>query len=514
MKLTTVEEMRNIDRRAIQEIGIPEIVLMENAAREIFLNLSALIDGVQGKRICIIAGTGNNGGDAFAAARHIANAGGRPIVFVLGQPDKMTPSAGVNFNVICNMGIEIFSLAEERDWDKLLVVLKTADAAVDGLVGTGFAGELRENAQRLIAAVNKAALPVLAIDVPSGVNAENGQVAAVAVQAAVTVALGAPKWGMMFAPGSVHCGRLLSDGIGIPAELLEDIHIRQQLLQAEEVKEWLLPRPTDCHKGSCGRILVLAGSRGMTGAAVLASQAALAAGAGVVTLACPDSLNDILEVKLTEVMTLPLPDGGQGRFVKENLQPLLEAAQAYDLVLVGPGLGREEQVQELVREFVTASAKPVVLDADGIYAFREQGELLTMCRQAPVLTPHLGEMAVLLGISVPELREDLLALTREAAAEYQTVFVVKSETTIVVYPDGMAYAAGTGNPGMATAGCGDVLAGSIAGLYGQTAAGRAAPAGVYIHGSAGDLAYEERGNCLMAHDIINKISDAMARLCK
>lgn len=515
MKLTTVEEMRNIDRRAINEVGIPEVVLMENAAREVFLALEALVGGVAGKRICLLAGTGNNGGDAFGAARHIYNAGGRPKVFVLGDIARLTPSAEVNYRVICNMGIDTFNLKEERDWDKLLLVLKTADGVVDGLLGTGFHGALRDTARRAIEAVNKAGTPVLAIDVPSGINADNGQpgsAGAPAIQAAVTVTLGDPKWGMLFAPGSVHCGKLLTAGIGIPSYLLEDANIRQEVIEAGNIRQSLLVRPKDCHKGSCGRILVIAGSRGMTGAATLASSAALRVGAGIVTLACPASLNDILEVKLTEVMTLPVEDNGCGFFAPDNLDLLLDTAAGYDAVLIGPGLGRNEGTQSLVQEFVTRVKKPVILDADAIYAFREQGELLSMCHVPPILTPHLGEMATLLGMTVAELKADLLPLARQAARECNAIFVVKSETTIVVYPNGMAHVATTGNPGMATAGCGDVLAGTIAGLQKQVKPDQSPLAGVYIHGRAGDLAYGEKGNCLIASDIIGKLPAVLTEL--
>ena len=514
MKLTTVSEMRLIDKRAIEEIGVPELVLMENAAREIFAALNSLLKGVAGKRICVIAGVGNNGGDAFAAARHIANAGGSPKVFVLGSQDRMSPSAAVNFNVICNMGIQVFQLKEQGDWDKLMAVLRTAEGVLDGLLGTGFHGELKENAKKLIKIVNNSGVPVLSIDVPSGVNADNGQIGSVAIQADVTLTLGAPKWGMMFAPGSVYCGRLLTDGIGIPASLLHDGSIKQELLQGQNVKRWLLPRPSDSHKGSCGRILVVAGSRGMTGAAALASMAALRMGAGIVTLACPASLNDVLEVKLTEVMTLPLEDNGCGYLGLDNLALLLQKAADYDLLLVGPGLGRQETTGELVRELVTKVKKPVVLDADGIYAFRGRGSLLAGCAQPPVLTPHMGEMATLLGITVSKLKESLLDLTRKAAKDCNCILVVKSETTIVVYADGMAYAGNTGNPGMATAGCGDVLAGMIAGLCRQAVKDKIALAGVYIHGRAGDIAYAALGNCLLAHDVMDKIPEAVKELAE
>ncbi|MDY6053479.1 MAG: NAD(P)H-hydrate dehydratase [Anaerovibrio sp.] len=512
MKLTTVEEMRNIDKRAIEEVGIPEIVLMENASREIAKAMEEILKGVAGKRICVVAGTGNNGGDAFAAARHLANAGARVKVFVLGKPEKMSQSAATNFNVICNMGIEVFHLSSDRDWDKLLVVLNTSQGILDGILGTGFHGELRPEAQRLIEAVNKSELPVVAIDVPSGVNAANGEVKTVAIGASVTVTLGAPKWGMMFAPGSLYCGQLLCDGIGIPAGILEDKRILQEMLTKKVAKTGMLPRPIDCHKGTCGRILVVAGSKGMTGAASLASLSALKSGAGIVTLACADSLNDIFEIKLTEVMTSPQEDDGKGYLTSANSEAILQMASKYDAVLIGPGLGRNEETMKLVRDLAAKLENKLVIDADGIYAFNRQGQLLANCSQAPVLTPHLGEMAALLGISVEELKSDLLSFTRKAAADYNAIFVVKSESTIVVYPNGMAYVSSTGNAGMATAGCGDVLAGIIAGLMQQTAENMAPLTGVYVHGLAGDICFEKKGNCLMARDIVRKIPNAMKKI--
>lgn len=509
MKLPMAEEMRKIDKRSIEEIGIPEVVLMENASREIYQALNDLLATVDNKEICILAGTGNNGGDAFAAARHISNAGAKVKIFVTGDTDKMSPSAAVNFNIACNMGLDTFVLKTEHDWDKLALVLKLSDAVVDGMVGTGFSGVLRESVSRAVDMVNESGLPVLSVDIPSGVNADTGEVIGKAIKASVTLTLGAPKWGMLFSPGANYVGKLLVDGIGIPNDILEDASIQQDLLTGSLVKPLIKTRPLDCHKGTCGRVLVIAGSTGMTGAACLAAEASLKAGAGIVTLACASKLNDVFETKLTEVMTAPVGSPEKGYIGVDSLERLLELARNYDIALIGPGLGREDSTREMVRGFIEKAMLPIVIDADALYALRDYGAELKKCHFVPILTPHLGELANLLNIPVVALRENLLEYARGAAAEYNAIIVAKSESTIVVYPDGRAFVSSVGNSGMATAGSGDVLAGTIAGLCKQVETDAVALAGVYIHGRAGDLASENKGDCLVASDISGMIAKAM-----
>lgn len=283
-------------------------------------------------------------------------------------------------------------------------------------------------------------------------------------------------------------------------------------IDGELVKGMMLPRPKDCHKGTCGRVLVIAGSTGLTGAAVMASQAALRAGAGIVSLACAESLNTIFEIKLTEVMTIPVVEAEKGCIGIGALAFLLEKATQYDVVVIGPGLGRHESTMELVREFVRQTETPLIIDADGLYAFRGQCHLLKDCRHVPVLTPHLGELAALLNISVKELLQDRCNIIEKTAEENNVILVAKSEETMVAYPDGRLYITTVGNPGMATAGSGDVLAGTIAGVYCQTR-GKCAPlAGVYIHGRAGDMAYEKNGNGLIATDMIGNIGRVLLEL--
>ena len=274
----------------------------------------------------------------------------------------------------------------------------------------------------------------------------------------------------------------------------------------------LLPeRAAAAHKGSVGRVLLVAGSRGLTGAAALASSAVLAAGAGISVLATAGGLQDLFMLKLTEVMTKGLPETKAGAVGSGALEPLLEMAKSYDTVLVGPGLGREEETLETVRRFVAETEAQLVLDADALYAYRGQAAKLSECKNVPILTPHLGEMAGLLGCTVAELRAELVTRAAQAAADWQSVIVLKSECTLVAMPDGEVFFTAVGNAGMATAGSGDVLAGTIAALVAE--AGGAAPIlGVYLHGRAGDMAAEEKGEGLMAGDILANLGKARREL--
>ena len=509
MKISLSKEMHEIDKISFEEYGLPEVVLMENAGHRAAEALQTLIKGVDGKTVCVLAGSGNNGGDALCAARHIHNMGAKVKIFLTGDTKHFSEAAMAMYRALTAMEIEMHSLESDRDWDRLHFSLKFADGVLDGMLGTGFEGELRKKNLRIIEEINASTCPVLAIDVPSGVEADTGKISTVAVKADMTLALGLPKIGHFLSPGADMTGKLLVDDIGIPSALLAKKTIQQVLLDDAMAAGLLPPRARSAHKGSCGRILVVAGSCGMTGAAVLAAGAALRAGAGIVTLAVPQSVYPIVETKLTEVMTTPIPeteDGVMGG--EEALARLLSLAETHDAVLIGPGLGRADLTQELIRIFAAKVGKPLVMDADAIVAFQRQPDELSKMQQVPVLTPHLGEMAGLLGVTIPELRESLVPIVREVAAEYQCVLVVKSECTIIAYPDGDVFFTTKGNPGMATAGCGDVLAGTIAGLMMQMESGLAPLLGVYLHGLAGDLAFAERGEALIASDIREKLPAA------
>ena len=513
MNVSFAEDMRRIDAQVVQDYGLPAVALMENAGRRTAEEAAAMIGSAADKAFVVFAGGGNNGGDAFAAARHLMNMGARVKLFFTGEEERLGEAARAMYDALRAMGVEIRPLVSDRDWDRLRVSLRFADAIVDGILGTGTHGALRAPVLRLIEEINAAAKPVMAIDVPSGVEADTGRITAAAVRATRTLALGLPKVGHLLGAGANAAGELLVDDIGIPHALLEGEALRQSLITREAAAKLLPPRARDVHKGSCGRILVLAGSLGMTGAAALAAEAALRIGAGLVTLAVPERIYPVLAAKLTEAMVVPIPDEGTGYFGGiQALEAALALAQNMDAVLVGPGLGRKPETSEFVRLFAADVKAPLVMDADAIAAFIGHLDALRDLPQVPILTPHLGEFAALLGKDAEEVAADLLHEAREAARAHQAVFVVKSACTIVVYPDGDAFFTTCGNAGMATAGAGDVLAGTVVGLMRQMESGMTPIVGVYAHGRAGDLAYERSGNGLLAGDILRLLPQALWEL--
>ena len=515
MNIAFASDMRTIDERVVGEYGLPALALMENAGRRTAEETVSLIGSARGKSVCVFAGGGNNGGDAFAAARHLMNMGARVKLFFTGNEERLGDAARAMHDAVRAMGVEVRLLESDRDWDRLRVALRFADGVVDGILGTGVQGELRKPVIRLIEEMNAAGKKTLSIDVPSGVEADTGRIVSLAVQAHRTLALGLPKVGHFIGQGANYTGELLVDDIGIPRALLTGESLRQSLITQETVTKLLPVRRRDVHKGDCGRILILAGSVGMTGAAAMAAEAALRIGAGLVTLAVPERIYEILAAKLNEVMVVPIPDEGKGCFGgMEALQKSLSLAAPADAVLIGPGLGRAAETAEFVRLFAADVKAPLVMDADAIWAFAGQLTALRDLPQVPILTPHIGEFAHLLGKSAEEVRANLLQTARNAARDCQAVFVVKSECTIVVYPDGDAFFTTCGNPGMATAGSGDVLAGTIAGLMRQMESGMTPIVGVYLHGRAGDLTYERKGNGLMARDILMKLPKARKELTR
>ena len=513
MNVSFAEDMRRIDEAVAGEYGLPAAVLMENAGRRTAEEAAQLIGGAAGRVFAVFAGGGNNGGDAFAAARHLVNMGARVKLFFTGETERLGTAARAMHDAVRAMGVEVRPLASDRDWDRLRVSLRFADAVVDGILGTGTQGELRKPILRLIEDINGAGKPTISIDIPSGVEANTGRIASIAVRADRTLALGLPKVGHFLGNGANAAGQLLVDDIGIPQGLLAGEALRQSLITRDAAAKLLPARARDAHKGTCGRILVVAGSLGMTGAAALAAEAALRIGAGLVTLAVPERIYPVLAAKMTEVMVVPIPDEGKGCF--GGMQAMQEAAALAahaDAVLVGPGIGRAPETGEFVRLFAAEVKAPLVMDADAVDAFRGHLDALRDLPQVPILTPHLGEFARLLGRETEAVRDDLLNIARAAARTQQAVFVVKSACTIVVYPDGDAFFTTCGNAGMATAGAGDVLAGAIIGLMCQMESGMTPLVGVYAHGRAGDLAYEQSGNGLLAGDILRLLPAARMEL--
>ena len=511
MKLVTAAEMRELDRRAIEEVGIPSLVLMENAGRTTYQILRREFPDLPGP-VAVVAGRGNNGGDGCVVARYLAQAGVPVAVFLVAARDQVQGDARVNLEIAARLGVEIVEVREEKDLNPLAHRLARSALIVDALIGTGLNSEVRGLMRALIEEINRLRPPVLAVDIPSGLCADTGQPLGAAVQAQVTVTYGWPKIGQILPPGRDYVGRLWQVDISIPPELAQDVPV--ELADAGEMRALIPSRPFASNKGTYGHLVVLAGSEGKTGAAALTSEGALRAGAGLVTLGIPASLNDILEMKITEAMTFPLPEAEDARALgKKALKPLQNILENKTAMALGPGLGTHPETQELVRHLARDLVLPLVIDADGVNALAGDPELLQDAAGPRLLTPHPGEMARFLGTTVPEVQADRLRTAREVAARTQAVVVLKGAQTVVADPRGRVSINATGNPALASGGTGDVLTGLIGGFLAQKLTPwDAARLGVFLHGLAADYLTVRQGPLLIAGDLLRVFPEVLDKL--
>jgi NAD(P)H-hydrate epimerase len=485
--LVGAEGMRALDRRTIEALGVPGPVLMESAGRAV----AEAVLARRPRRVHVVCGAGNNGGDGLVVARHLHALGVEVDVALLGAP-RGDAAAQLE-------RARAFGVAEGRG--------EGADLIVDAIFGTGLARTVEGDAARAIQAINARAVCVVAVDLPSGLDADTGQVHGVAVRADETVTFGLPKVGLALEPGRSLAGAVSVARIGI-AERAPGVEADAELWTRAAAAQFLPERRSEGHKGSFGHVLVVAGSEGKTGAAALATRAAIRAGAGLVTLACPAGLNDVLEEKCTEAMTAPVADTPERAFAGAAEDAILALAEDRDVVALGPGIGRAPETAALVRGLCKRISKPLVLDADGINAFEgHPGEL-----RASVITPHPGEAARLLGCETAEIQRDRLGAARRLAEETGAVVVLKGAATVVAGAGAPPLINPTGGPALASGGTGDVLTGLVAALLAQGLAPRcAAGVGVYLHGLAGDrLAVGDSG--LMAGDLADSLPEAAAAL--
>lgn len=513
MKIATAAEMRGIDKAAIEYFGIPGLVLMENAGAALARQVASILTDAANKKVCVFAGKGNNGGDGFVAARHLASLGAKVKVFLVFDEDDMAGDAQVNLNIIKKMGIDVLPLAGDRDWDMARVAATFADCIIDAMLGTGFSGAIQGNMARAVELVNSAGKPVVAADIPSGVHADTGQVGTVAVRADYTVTFGLPKPGLLLYPGAEYTGRLVVADITIPAALLAADTIRQNAITARKAKQLLPRRHPAAHKGTNGHVAIVAGSEAYTGAAALAATGALRAGAGLVTLGVAASLLSLMQMKLTEIMTRPLPEIVGGAIGMKAVPYIEELTARCDVLAIGPGLGRAEETMAAVREVVRNCDKPLVIDADGLNALVGHTDILRDTAALAVLTPHPGEMGRLFGLTPAQVNQDRIGVARQAAHSWGAIVVLKGAPTVVAFPDGEVYVNTSGNAGMATGGTGDVLTGVIAALIAQGLSSHdAAVAGVYLHGLAGDIAARAGQVGMAAGDVARALPAAYAGL--
>ncbi len=511
MFLVTANEMQRMDRHTINAFGIPGRVLMENAGRgATAFFLKAVHQGSRGS-VGVMAGRGNNGGDGFVMARYLHQKGIDVTVYLLSTRQRVGGDAAANLELLDAMGVPVVEIPDENALDSLRPRLIHHRFWIDAILGTGLNSPVRGFFRTAIDFINNQGAPVFAVDIPSGLNADTGQVCGSAIRATATATFGFAKLGHLCFPGRGLTGKLLVVEIGIPPHVAMDVGCRQHLITADMLKRHLPRRPKTAHKGHTGHLLVLAGSPGKTGAAAMTATAALRIGTGLVTLGIPRSLNPILETLTTEAMTVPLDESDQGTLDEssfDTIRPLLDGKRC---LAIGPGIGTSPSTGRLIARLIKESPLPLVIDADGLNLIAENPDILSQRRAPIVLTPHPGEMARLSGKRTATIQEARIEQARAFSKSHGVIMVLKGADTIIAKSNGTLFVNPTGNPGMATGGMGDVLTGVIAGLIAQgMPADRAATAGVYLHGLAADrIARDKAPTGYLATEVMHALPEAI-----
>ncbi|MDZ7343040.1 MAG: NAD(P)H-hydrate dehydratase [candidate division KSB1 bacterium] len=514
-RVLTAKEMAAVDKYTIETLDIPGRVLMENAGRAVFAVIRERWAPLAGKRFAVLCGRGNNGGDGFVVARYLHEVGACCDVFLVGSAKELRGDAQANHAVLTRLGCAVRQIQSLETMPEL----RHADLIVDALLGTGVRGPLQGLMGQIVTRINESGRPVVAIDLPTGMDADTGEIVGPCVRAETTVTMGCRKQGLLFSPAREHAGKLIVAEIGFPAAAFRNVaknpetKLATYLLAGPVLSAWVPRRPPTAFKNRVGQILVIAGSLGFGGAARLTAVATLRAGAGLVVLAAPESLVPGLEAATAEVIKLPLPEenGTLGAAAIDRLQTRLSWAE---VIALGPGLGISAGAGAVVKHVLAEFLGTIVLDADGLNLLAGQQELIRRAAGKIILTPHPGELSRLTGADKAAIAHNPVAVARQTAENLGQVLVLKGAPTVVASPTGEVFINSTGNAGMATGGSGDVLTGIIAGLAGQGLDPlRAALLGVYLHGLAGDLARDRLGEwSLMAGDIIEHLPLALQQL--
>jgi ADP-dependent NAD(P)H-hydrate dehydratase / NAD(P)H-hydrate epimerase len=521
-RLVTAEQMRGLDLKASREFGIPSIVLMENAARSVceviedyFQEEECKCQGMRDLKVLIFCGKGSNGGDGLAVARLLANRGCRVSVVLLGAGTELRGDSKINYDILKHSEVICTSAISARQVDRCLSDLGDPDVIVDAIFGTGFKGKPAGLFAHAIEKINESDALVVAVDIPSGVQADDGRVEGVAVQADATVSMALLKRGHALFPGKEYCGDVWIGDIGVPQGQLAkggDTF----LLDADDVRRILPVRPADGHKGTFGTALTIAGSPGYTGAASLAAAAALRVGCGLSKVAVPQGSLGVVESTVREVVKFGLPQTPAGAFRAEALPRVRELLVATDVLALGPGMGTLPETRDFELKLLREIKIPVVIDADGINNLAQHTEILETLKAPVVMTPHPGELSRLVGLPPQQINDDRIEVCRRYAEEFGVVLIIKGAPTVVASPENVVWVNPTGNSGLGSGGTGDVLTGMIAGLIAQgLPALDAAQVGVYLHGLAADLAAEDKTEySLMAGDLLEYIPEAIKALTR
>ena len=505
MKISNVNEMRELDRTAIETYGIREELLMENAGDAVYFVILNKF-GIRNKRFVVFCGLGNNGGDGFVIARKLHSNGALVKVFILGDQEKYRGAAKLNLDILKRLPVEI---REVQDEPSVHMDITHSDAVVDAILGTGLMREVKGFYRRIIDSINRSGKVVFSADIPSGVAGNTGRVMGIAVKADYTVTFGLPKLGNLMFPGYDLCGELYVTHISFPPELYDSDHLKVSVTPHIT----LPPRDIWAHKGSMGQVLFIAGASGYFGAPYFAGLSFLKAGGGYSRLAAPESITPFIANKGSEIVLLPQKETPSGSIAVENKDFLLDLGNKMDMVVMGPGLSLEAETLALVRELVKDLEVPLLLDGDGITAICRDLQILGERRAETILTPHLGEMARITGIDARKIGNDSIQILQRTSQQLQSIIVLKGAHSLVGFPDARVFINMSGNSGMATAGSGDVLTGVIAAMFGLGLDVKdAVLKGVFLHGFAGDLAAEEKGmDGMTAQDILDHLPLALKK---
>jgi NAD(P)H-hydrate epimerase len=513
VRILTAAQMREADRFTIEDIGIPSLVLMENAGRQVVAAIEAAYESPLAGRVAVLCGRGNNGGDGFVIARTLLQRGVDTAVFVIGSLGDVRGDARTNLDILGRLGVTVVEIADEQSWELHFSEISQCTLIVDAILGTGLTSAVGGMLETVVADVNAADIPIVAVDLPSGLSADSPHLPGDCVNATMTVTLAAPKLPLVLPPGETHAGDVVIADIGIPYEVIEGLdgpHV--DLLTPEQLRELIEPRTADSHKGDFGRVTIIAGSIGKTGAAFLGGMGALRSGAGLVTVATPASCLPIVASLAPELMTEAMAEDS-GSVADAALDRVLELQ--HDIIACGPGLGRTAGASAFVRGLVDRATVPLVLDADALTLLADEpGRLVGRDDRDVIITPHPGEMARLVGMSIDEVQANRLQIASDFATTRHVYVVLKGHRTVIATPAGRVFINPTGNPGMATAGTGDVLTGMVAAWLAQLLDAEAAcKIAVFLHGAAGDLAEAECGQVAMtATDLLDHLGDAVASL--
>ncbi len=508
MKVVSSSEMKEIDKKAIEGLGIPSLVLMENAGRKVAEAIARFFPGVD--RITIFCGPGNNGGDGLVCARHL-HFEGKKVKVYLTEREKLSPDAKHNLGILEKLKFPVSILKSVDEG-----ILKDTELVVDALLGTGLKGEARGKIREIIELINSSSLPVVSVDTPSGLGEGITPNLKNTVKADVTVTMGLPKKEQVVFPGAEFVGKLLVARIGFPPSFLNSSTIKVNLLEEEYIKNLLIPRKPDTHKGTYGHVFILAGSVGFTGAPYLATLGALYSGAGLVSLGLPSSIYSIVSSRLGEAMPKPLPETDVGSLSLKAFPQIKEFSQRITCLAIGPGISLHQETGKLVLKIAEEIDKPMIIDADALTHLKENLSLLKKRKSPTILTPHPGEMARLSGKDKEIVAKERIGIAQEMATTFGVYLVLKGARSVISTPEGEVYINPTGNPGMASGGMGDVLTGMIAGYLAQGYSPKdSLLLGVFLHGLAGDYLRRRRGERgLLASEVAQILPEVVEKLVR